>query len=108
MTTIAQLLNLLDESTFHSSKNHILKAEARRLMNLLLKKGQDEFKSKADWYELHVLNGFIYDEDLGRKDQISKSPLLSTLFILNVYGVYSKKGVKGWLCGPLEDVEIFN
>ena len=77
-------------------------------MNLLLKKGQDEFKSKADWYNLHVLNGFIYDEDLGRKEQISKSPLLSTLFILNVYGVYSKKGAKGWLCGPLEDVEIFN
>lgn len=58
MTTIEQLLNILDESAFHSSKNHVLKAEARRLMNLLLKRGQEEFKSKADWYRLNVLKGF--------------------------------------------------
>lgn len=79
MITIHKMLQMIDESSFHSSKNHIIKAEAHRIMKLLYKKCQEEVGDLMKWYEQEILDK---DDSKPRKvkREIAGSPFLSTYF----------------------------
>lgn len=79
MTTIYEMLRMIDESTFHSSKNHIIKAEARRIMKLLYNQCQEEIEELMEWYDDEVV-GKSNPKARKVKQQIIDSPFLSAYF----------------------------
>lgn len=105
MTTIHEMLQMIDESSFHSSKNHIIKADARRIMKLLYKKCQKEVKELMDWYNKEILDK---DDPKPRKakQEIIENPFLSTYFTFLVMSACTGPEW-GNMCSPLEFIPIF-
>ena len=105
MITIHKMLQMIDESSFHSSKNHIIKAEARRIIKLLCNNCQEEVEELMEWYDEEIL-----DEDDEKpseiKDEIMNSPFLSAYFTFLVMSACTGPEQNN-MCNPLELITIF-